>query len=175
VEFLEFWVWEDAARVAQANGTTVLFDFGGIFEDALAFTPTSFTVSAAGDTTYAGVRRTGAGRLDDERDPRTHTWSATLNDEGILSDRVVDGIVDSTRGVVIDTLPLCSPPTTGKWCRTPSATSGRAAAVTTTRSIRKIKTVTSRSTRPRASELRRASYATSSRSGTRATSCAMGA
>ena len=108
VEFLEFWVWEDAARVAQTNGTTVLFDFGGIFEDALAFTPTSLTVSAAGDTTYAGVRRTGAGRLDDERDPRTHTWSATLNDEGILSDRVVDGIVDSTRGVVIDTLPLCS-------------------------------------------------------------------
>src|SRR5258705_9176411 len=107
-EFLGFCVWEDAARVAQANGTTVLFDFGGVFEDALAFTPTSLTVSAAGDTTYAGVRRTGAGRLDDERDPRMHTWSATLNDEGILSDRVVDGIVDSTHGVVIDTLPLCS-------------------------------------------------------------------
>src|SRR5881394_1765936 len=108
VEFLEFWVWEDAGRTAQAHDATVLFDFGSIFEDALAFTPTSFTVSAAGDTTYAGIRRTGAGRLDDERDPRTHTWSATLNDEGILSDRVVDGIVDSTRGVVIDTLPLCS-------------------------------------------------------------------
>jgi len=108
VEFLEFWVWEDAARTAQANGATVLFDFGGVFEDAIAFTPTSFTVSAEGDTTYAGIRRTGVGRLDDERDPRTHTWSATLNDEGILSDRVVDGILDSTRGVVIDTLPLCS-------------------------------------------------------------------
>ena len=108
VEFLEFWVWEDAARTAQANGATVLFDFGGVFEDAIAFTPTSFTVSAAGDTTYAGIRRTGAGRLDDERDPRTHTWSATLNDEGILSDRVVDGIFDATRSVVIDTLPLCS-------------------------------------------------------------------
>ena len=108
VEFLEFWVWEDAGRTAQANGATVLFDFGGVFEDAIAFTPTSFTVSAEGDTTYAGIRRTGVGRLDDERDPRTHTWSATLNDEGILSDRVVDGILDSTRGVVIDTLPLCS-------------------------------------------------------------------
>jgi hypothetical protein len=108
VEFLEFWVWEDAARVAQANGTRVLFDFGGIFEDAIAFTPTSFKLSAEGDTTYAGIRRTGVGRLDSERDPRTQTWSATLNDEGILSDRVVDGIVDSTRGVVIDTLPLCS-------------------------------------------------------------------
>ena len=110
VEFLELWVWEDAARVARANGTTVLFDFGGIFEDALAFTPASFKVSAAGDTTYSGVRRAGAGRLDSERDPRTHTWSATINDEGILSDRVVDGIIDSTRGggVVVDTLALCS-------------------------------------------------------------------
>jgi len=108
VEFLEFWVWEDAARVARANGTTVLFDFGGIFEDALAFTPAALKVSAAGDTTYSGVRRAGAGRLDSERDPRTHTWSATINDEGILSDRVVDGIIDSTHGVVVDTLPLCS-------------------------------------------------------------------
>jgi hypothetical protein len=108
VEFLEFWVWEDATRVARANRTTVLFDFGSVFEDALAFIPTSFTVSAEGDTTYTGVRRAGAGRLDSERDPRTQTWSATLNDEGILSDRVVDSIFDATHSVEVDTLPLCS-------------------------------------------------------------------
>ena len=108
VEFLEFWVWEDASRVARANRTTVLFDFGGVFEDALAFVPTTFTVNAEGDTTYSGVRRAGDGRLDSERDPRTQTWSATLNDEGILSDRVVDGILDATQSVVVDTLPLCS-------------------------------------------------------------------
>src|SRR5206468_594288 len=62
VEFLELWVWEDAPRTARANGTTVLFDFGSVFEDALAFVPTSFKVSGAGgagggDTTYSGVRR----------------------------------------------------------------------------------------------------------------------
>ena len=108
VEFLEFWVWEDAPRTARGNQTTVLFDFGGVFEDALAFVPDSFTVGAAGDTTYRGARRAGAGRLDSERDPVTQTWSATLNDEGILSDRVTNGIVDATRGVVVDTLPLCS-------------------------------------------------------------------
>src|SRR5439155_493280 len=51
VEFLEFWVWEDAARVARAHRTTVLFDFGSVFEDALAFVPASFTVSPEGDTT----------------------------------------------------------------------------------------------------------------------------
>jgi len=107
VEFLEFWVWEDAARVARNHRTTVLFDFGSVFEDALAFVPASFTVSPEGDTTYFGVQRAGAGRLDSERDPRTQTWSATLNDEGILSDRVVDGILDGNTGTVIDTLPLC--------------------------------------------------------------------
>src|SRR5439155_6765740 len=50
----------------------------------------------------------GSGRLVSELEPRTHTWSATINDEGILSDRVVDGIFDSTRGVMVDTLSLCS-------------------------------------------------------------------
>jgi hypothetical protein len=108
VEFLEFWIWEDGQRVAKANSAAVLFDFGSLFEDALAFEPAAFKVDAAGDTTYVGVRRAGEGRLDTERDPRTNTWSATINDEGILSDRVVDGIVDSTQGSVRDTLPLCS-------------------------------------------------------------------
>jgi hypothetical protein len=108
IEFLEFWVWEDGARNAKTNGAAILLDFGSIFEDALAFVPQKFTVDANGDTTYFGIRAAGVGRLDTERDPRTKTWSATINDEGILSDRVVDGILDSTRGVVIDTLPLCS-------------------------------------------------------------------
>ena len=108
IEFLEFWVWEDGARTAKTNRAAILLDFGAVFEDALAFVPQSFRVAANGDTTYSGVQRAGAGRLDTERDPRTKTWSATINDEGILSDRVVDGILDATRGVVVDTLPLCS-------------------------------------------------------------------
>jgi hypothetical protein len=108
VEFLEFWVWEDAARVARAESTAVLFDFGSVFEDGLAFEPRYFTVDTSGDTTYFGRRRVGEGRLDSERDPVIRTWSASINDVGILSDRVVDGIVDSTRVVLVDTLPLCS-------------------------------------------------------------------
>ena len=107
-EFLEFWVWEDGSRVARQNRTLVLFDFGSVFEDALAFVPVSFTVTPGGDTTYFGIDTVGAGRLDSERDPRTQTWSATINDEGILSDRVVEGILNSTQSTTIDTLPLCS-------------------------------------------------------------------
>src|SRR6185503_17696744 len=58
-------------------------------------------------TTYAGVRRAGVGRLDTERDPVTQTWSASLDDEGILSD-FVDSIFNTTTDTVVDTLPLCS-------------------------------------------------------------------
>jgi len=81
VEFLEFWVWEDASRIAKANRTAILFDFGSVFEDALAFEPDSFTVSAGGDKPTTAPPG-GAGRLDTERDPRTQTWSATIKRRG---------------------------------------------------------------------------------------------
>ena len=113
-EFLEFWVWEDGSRVARANQTLLLFDFGAVFEDALAFVPASLAVSTAGDTTYSGIKQAGAGRLDSERDPRTQTWNATINDQGMLSDRVVDGIFDSTSATLVDTLPLCSATENGR-------------------------------------------------------------
>ena len=114
VEYLEFWVWEDNLRTAKANRAAVLFDFGSVFEDALAFVPETLAVSPTGDTTYSGVRIAGQGRLDTERDPITQAWSAAVNDEGMLSDRVVDGIVDSGNGQVIDTLPLCSATVSGQ-------------------------------------------------------------
>jgi motility/secretion related protein SprA len=111
-EYLEFWVWEDNLRSAKGNRTAVLFDFGSVFEDALAFVPETLSVSPAGDTTYSGVRVAGVGRLDTERDPVTHSWSASVNDEGILSDRV-DGIVNAATGE-IDSLPLCSASVNGQ-------------------------------------------------------------
>lgn len=108
VEYLEFWVWEDNTRSALANRAAILFDFGSIFEDALAFQPETVFVSPSGDTTYSGVRIAGKGRLDTEREPLTHAWNAVTDDEGILSDRVTDGIVNGNTGQTIDTLPLCS-------------------------------------------------------------------
>ncbi|MGH2651614.1 MAG: hypothetical protein ACRDHK_10430, partial [Actinomycetota bacterium] len=107
VEYLEFWVWEDNRRIARENRTALLLDFGSVFEDALAIVPDSFTASGNGDTTYFGARIVGAGLLDTERDPLTHSWNAALNDEGILSDRVT-GIRNATTGEILDTLFLCS-------------------------------------------------------------------
>jgi len=108
VEELELWVWEDNHRTAKANGTALLLDFGSVFEDALAFVPETVTVAPPGDTTYSGYRRAGVGRLDTEAEALTHSWSAAIDDEGILSDRVTDGIWDAIAGVRRDTLPLCS-------------------------------------------------------------------
>jgi hypothetical protein len=113
VEYLEFWVWEDNLRTARANHAAILFDFGSVFEDALAFEPDSFT-AVDGDTTYYGVRVDGRGRLDTEREPLTQAWNAATDDEGILSDRVVDGIRNATTGELIDTLPLCSASVNGQ-------------------------------------------------------------
>src|SRR5439155_1855881 len=107
VEYLEFWVWEDNRRTAKANHAAVLFDFGSVFEDAIAIELDSFTV-AGGDTTYYGGHLAGLGRLDSERDSVTHSWNAAIDDEGILGDRVTDGIKNATTGEVIPTLPLCS-------------------------------------------------------------------
>ncbi|HEX9703912.1 MAG TPA: cell surface protein SprA [Gemmatimonadales bacterium] len=105
-EFLEFWVWEDNHRTARAAQGAILFDFGSVFEDAVAFQPTQFSVSG-GDTTFFGVRAAGGGRFDTERDPLTRAWNAVINDNGILTDRVTDGILNLTSGAVVDTLPLC--------------------------------------------------------------------
>ena len=113
VEYLELWVWEDNHRTARANGTTLLLDFGSVFEDAVAFVPETLSVSPQGDTTYSGHRAVGGGRLDTEAEPLTHSWSAAINDQGILSDRVVDGIWNAGTGAQLDTLPLCSATTGG--------------------------------------------------------------
>jgi hypothetical protein len=106
VEFLEFWVYEPVQQQARDAGTTLVFDFGRVFEDAVDFVPESFTVTPQGDTVYAGRRRIGEGRLDTERDTLTNTWNATVNDNGILG-AVADSILNATTGVVEHNLPLC--------------------------------------------------------------------
>jgi hypothetical protein len=107
VEYLEFWVFEDAQRSARDAGTTLLFDFGKVYEDAVDFVPTSFQVTAQGDTIYSGRRRIGEGRLDTERDTLTNAWNAINNDNGILG-AVADSIFDENTGQYVHDMPLCT-------------------------------------------------------------------
>jgi hypothetical protein len=104
-EYLEFWVLEDAGRSAAAAGTTLLLDFGTVFEDAVAPAPDSFRVAGA-DTTFGGLQFVGQGRLDTEKDTLTNTFNAAVNDVGILGDRP-DSVLNASTGAWVPQLPLC--------------------------------------------------------------------
>ncbi len=105
VEFLEFWVLEDEARTAAASGTTLVLDFGTVFEDAVAPAPDSFRVVGA-DTVFTGLQFVGQGRLDTEKDSLTNVFNASANDLGILGDRP-DSLTEAGTGRVVRSLPLC--------------------------------------------------------------------
>lgn len=106
VEFLEFWLLEDDRGSFRGASPTLVFDLGTVYEDAVAFQPTSFTTPQPADTVYTGRRRSGEGRLDTERDTLTATFNAQIDDEGIFGD-VADSIVNATAGTVERELPLC--------------------------------------------------------------------
>jgi hypothetical protein len=105
VEFLEFWVLEDAERQAKDAGVQLLFDFGTVFEDAVAFGPDSLQVAGA-DTVFSGFQYIGAGRLDTERDTLTNVFNAATGDVGILGD-LLPFVTNVTTGETFTDFPLC--------------------------------------------------------------------
>jgi hypothetical protein len=107
VEYLEFWVYEDKNLTARSAGTTLIFDFGRVYEDAASFVPTSFRVTPQGDTVYSGRRRVGEGRLQTERDTVTGSWNVLNNDTGIWG-AVADTILNETTGLPVLDMPLCT-------------------------------------------------------------------
>lgn len=105
VEFLEFWVLEDALRTANGQNAYLVFDFGTVFEDAVAVAPESLSVVGS-DTTFSGLQFVGVDRLDTEKDSLTNVFNARLDDVGIQGD-LPDSIVDGTTGAVLTSFPLC--------------------------------------------------------------------
>ena len=111
IEFLEFWVLEDPDRSARNQDAVVVFDFGTVFEDALALAPDSFNV-VDGDTIFSGIQVVGRGVLDSERDSLTNIFNAARDDVGIHQDRV-PSIINSNTGEVINDFSMCSAPLDG--------------------------------------------------------------
>ncbi len=106
-ENLEFWaqIPIDATR---SKNPVLVFDFGEISENSVAFGPDSLLVgpastSARHDTTYRGRKIQGLDRLDSERDPFSRSFNVATNDNGLAGD-VVD-----TLTTVIDTVPGSAP------------------------------------------------------------------
>lgn len=105
VEYLEFWVLEDAERKAKNAGVELLLDFGTVFEDAVAFGPDSFQVNGA-DTVFSGFQFIGQGRLDTERDTLTNVFNAGTGDLGILGD-LLPSVTNGATGETFTDFPLC--------------------------------------------------------------------
>jgi hypothetical protein len=84
-EFLEFWVYEDGAKSADAAETHLVLDLGSVNEDALGIAPDSLVPQASGDTLYRGRQYVGEGILDTERRPNG-IFNAESDDLGILGD-----------------------------------------------------------------------------------------
>ncbi|HMI55700.1 MAG TPA: cell surface protein SprA, partial [Gemmatimonadaceae bacterium] len=105
-ENLEFWA--QIPRNVTAKNPTLVFDFGDISENSVAFGPDTLIVSlgatpASRDTTYRGKRIQGLDRLDSERDPFSRAFNVSTNDNGLPGD-VVDTLV-----VKYDTIPGRAP------------------------------------------------------------------
>lgn len=105
VEFLEFWVLEDAELTARDQGATLVFDFGTVQEDAVAFGPVAFEAAGA-DTTFSGFRFLGAGRLDTEKDTLTNIFNAGTNDVGIHQD-LLPNLINVATSEVVSPFPTC--------------------------------------------------------------------
>ncbi|MGD8726612.1 MAG: cell surface protein SprA, partial [Gemmatimonadales bacterium] len=117
VEFLEFWVLEDAQRTAQEQGAYMVFDFGTVLEDAVAFAPESLSVSGT-DTTFSGFQFIGVDRLDTEKDSLTNVFNAQLDDIGIHGDRP-DTLINAQTGEVLESYPLCDLGQSGRFSAYP--------------------------------------------------------
>ncbi|MEP6763619.1 MAG: cell surface protein SprA [Gemmatimonadaceae bacterium] len=117
IENIEFFALISTDAVKRRKNPTLLFDFGDISENRVAFTPETLTVKAsptAGrtDTTYLGKRLAGYDRFDSERDKFSRTFNAVDNDVGIagaIADTII--VVDKTKNGVptlTEHVPICS-------------------------------------------------------------------
>lgn len=92
-EVLEFWTLVDTAGVRRQRNPTLVFDFGDVSENAVAFAPESLIVAGA-DSAFRGKRLQGFDRLGSERDAFSRAFNADVNDHGLPGD-----VVDTLRVV----------------------------------------------------------------------------
>ncbi|MDQ6690744.1 MAG: cell surface protein SprA, partial [Gemmatimonadota bacterium] len=106
-ENLEFWA-QIPLTPTLAKNPTLVFDFGDISENSVAFGPDTMFVRVGAtpdsrDTTYHAKKIQGLDRLDSERDPFSRAFNVATNDVGLPGD-VVDTLI-----AVYDTLPGGAP------------------------------------------------------------------
>ncbi|MBL0170171.1 MAG: cell surface protein SprA [Gemmatimonadaceae bacterium] len=98
IENIEFFVLVQSEQSKLRRNPTLVFDFGEISENSVAFAPETLTIKPPlrnglpVDSTYRGKRLVGYDRFDSERDPFSRAFNAVENDKGLAGD-VADTLV----------------------------------------------------------------------------------
>ncbi len=115
VEQLEFYALIDTATFNRGKNPTLVFDFGDISENSVAFVPETLTVAprpgvpGAFDSTFTGRRLEGFDRMDSERDSLTRSFDVSVNDRGIPPDLADSLVVRTGAGAtVLEPAPICT-------------------------------------------------------------------
>ena len=115
VEQLEFWVLMDTSTSMQPRSPTLVFDFGDVSENSVAFSPETLTVLPPGsgggvDSVYTGRALQGFDRLATERDSLTRSFDVARNDVGLPGDVARELVVrDPSAGTTLThfNVPVC--------------------------------------------------------------------
>ncbi|GAC1653798.1 MAG: hypothetical protein NVS4B3_17180 [Gemmatimonadaceae bacterium] len=101
-ENVEFWALIDTSTAGRTKDPTLVFDFGDISERTVFIGPDTLivpqsTTSSPADSAYRGRRFVRPDVEASERDPRTKTFNADVNDTGLPGD-VMDVLHVEARG-----------------------------------------------------------------------------
>ena len=119
VEQLEFWALVDTSSVNRRRNGTLVFDFGELSENSIAFAPETLFVKRdptpsqlhSVDSLFTGRKLQGFDRVDTERDPVTRSFDAAVNDRGLpgdLAERLIRVDLDNNTSAEIVDVPICS-------------------------------------------------------------------
>jgi hypothetical protein len=107
-EHLEFWTLIDVTPSRRGRNPTLVFDFGDVSENSVAFGPDSVLVQGS-DSLFLGRRLQGFDRLDSERDPFSRAFNADVNDLGLAGDVVAQlRIVTGGEPVIASNFAICA-------------------------------------------------------------------
>ncbi|HUF25347.1 MAG TPA: cell surface protein SprA [Gemmatimonadaceae bacterium] len=90
IEQLEFWSLLDTTQIARDRHPTLVFDFGDISENTVAFSPETLYVrprpGGGVDSVWVGKQLQGYDRLDTERDSLSRVFNVVSDDTGLPGD-----------------------------------------------------------------------------------------
>ncbi len=92
VEQLEMWTLVDTTAAGRAANPTLVFDFGDLSENSVAYGPTTLHLTSRPggtfDSLFTGKQLLGFDAMDTERDPISRAFNQATDDRGLPGDRI---------------------------------------------------------------------------------------